>query len=92
MCKVKKKKKKTNKKKISKACMESNDTFEVIYETETDSQTKNTLPRGTVSRGGMDWEFGISQCRLLYICIAQSLCCTPEMNTNCKSAILSILQ
>ena len=41
------------------------DTNELIYETETDSQTQRTRERR--SRGGMDWEFGISKCKLLYI-------------------------
>ena len=46
------------------------DTNELIYETETDSQTQRTdlwLPRGSGGRGGMDQEFGISRCKLLYI-------------------------
>ena len=46
------------------------DANEPIYETETDSQTLRTdlwLPRGRWSEGGMDWEFGISRCKLLYI-------------------------
>ena len=58
------------------------DTNEPIYKTETDSQTYRTdlqLPRGRGYGGGMDWEFGISRCKLLYIewvnnrsyCIAQ---------------------
>ena len=38
--------------------------------------------------GGMDWEFGISKCKLLFICITESLCCTPETNTHCKLTIL----
>ena len=47
----------------------SYDTNEPIYETGTDSQTQRTdlgLPggRGWVRR--MDWEFGISRCKLLY--------------------------
>ena len=45
------------------------DTNEPIYKTETDSQTQRTdwwLPRGR-SGGGMEWEFGISRCKLLYI-------------------------
>ena len=63
-------------------------TVELIYETEPDSQTGNRLPRGKVSRGGMEWEFGISQCKLLYICITELLCCTSEINTNCKSSLL----
>ena len=45
------------------------DPNKLIYETEIDSQTQRTtdlwLPRGKVSRGGM--EFGISSCKLLYI-------------------------
>ena len=32
--------------------------------------------------GGMDWEFGISRCKLLHICITESLHCTPETNTT----------
>ena len=45
-------------------------TNELIYETETDSQTQRTdlwLPRGRGVEGGMDWEFGVSRCKLLYI-------------------------
>ena len=44
------------------------ETNELIYEIETDSQTQRTdlwLPRGW-GGGGMDWEFGISRCKLLY--------------------------
>ena len=95
MCKVKKQ---TNKKTQIKRKLTRHvwnlkyDTIELIYETEPDSQTENRLPRGKVSRGGMDWEFGVSQCKLLYICITELLCCTPEINTNCKSSILSTLQ
>ena len=58
------------------------DTNEPIYETETNSQTSTTdlwLSRGREDGGGMDWEFGISRGKLLYIgwrnnkayCIAQ---------------------
>ena len=44
------------------------DTNELIYETETDSErTDLWLPRGRMSGGGMDWELGISRCKLLYI-------------------------
>ena len=45
------------------------ETNELIYEIETDSQTQRTdlwLPRGRWGRGGMDWEFAISRCKLLY--------------------------
>ena len=40
------------------------------YETETDSQTWRTdswLPSRTGSWRGMDWEFGMSRCKQLYI-------------------------
>ena len=46
------------------------DTSELIYEIETDSQTYRAdlwLPRESVGGGGMDWEFEISRCKLLYI-------------------------
>ena len=46
------------------------DTNEPIYETETDSWTQRTdlwLPRGRGCGGGMEWEFGISRCKLVYI-------------------------
>ena len=45
------------------------DTNELIFETETDSQTENrfVVAKGDGGGGGMDWEFGISRCKLLYI-------------------------
>ena len=46
------------------------DTSEHIYKTETDSQELRTdlqLPRGKEGGGGMDWEFGISRCKLLHV-------------------------
>ena len=44
------------------------DTNEHIYETQTDSQTWRTdLWLTRRGRGGKDWEFGISRCKLLYI-------------------------
>ena len=45
------------------------DKNEVIYETEADSQTQRTdlwLPGGW-GGGRMEWEFGVSRCKLLYI-------------------------
>ena len=45
------------------------DTNELIYKTETDSQTQRIdlwLPTGRGSRIGMKWEFGISRCKLVY--------------------------
>ena len=48
----------------------SYDTNELIYKTETDSQTLRTdlwFPRGKWSGRGMDWEFWISRCKLCYI-------------------------
>ena len=58
------------------------DTNELIYETETDLHREQTCgcQAGGGGGGGMDWEFGISRCKLLYICITESLCCTPETN------------
>ena len=58
------------------------DATELIYETETDSDIENRLvaAKGEGSWGGMDWESGISRCKLLYICITESLCCIPETN------------
>ena len=47
------------------------DTNELIYEIEIDSQTENGEPLCGYQRGGggggVDWEFGISRCKLLYI-------------------------
>ena len=41
------------------------DTNELIYETETDSQTEKR--HAVANGGGMNWEFGISRCELLHI-------------------------
>ena len=45
------------------------DTSELIYETETDSQIENrpVVAKGEGGGGGMEWEFGVSRCKLLYI-------------------------
>ena len=46
------------------------DTNEPIYETETDSQTWRTdlwLPRGRERGREMDWEFGVTRCKLLHL-------------------------
>ena len=46
------------------------ETNELIYQTEIDSQKQRTdlwLPKGRGGGGGMDWEFGISTGKLLYI-------------------------
>ena len=47
------------------------DTDELTYETETDSQTSRTdlwLPAGwDVEGGGINWEFGIRRCQLVYM-------------------------
>ena len=45
-------------------------TNEPIYETETESQTQRTdlwLPSGRWDGGGMDWEFEVGRCKLVYI-------------------------
>ena len=46
------------------------DTNELIYKTETDSETQRTdswLPRGRGKGRGMDWEFGVGRCKLLHL-------------------------
>ena len=46
------------------------DINELIYKTETDSQTHRTdlrLPRRWRGVGETDWESGISRCKLLYV-------------------------
>ena len=45
------------------------DTNELINKTETDSDMENRLgvAKGERSEGRMEWEFGISKCKLLYI-------------------------
>ena len=43
------------------------DTNELIYKTETDSQTERMVAKGEGGRGRMHWEFGISRCKLSYI-------------------------
>ena len=99
------------------------DTNEPIYKTETDSQAEIRLVVAKGRGRGMDWEFGVSRCKLLrlewtnnkvllystgnyiqspeinhngkeylkkknvYMCITESLCCTAEIGTNCKSTI-----
>ena len=48
----------------------THDTKELMYKTETDSETWRTdlwLPRGEGAGRGMDWEFGVSRCKLLHI-------------------------
>ena len=51
-------------------------TNELIYKTETDPQTQSTdlrLPSGWRGGGEMDWELGISRCKLL---------CTGQINNK----------
>ena len=46
------------------------DTNELIYETETNSQTQRTdlwLPKGRDGGRGKDWESGIRRCKPLYL-------------------------
>ena len=45
------------------------DTNEPIYETETESGSENRLvaAKGEGGRRGLDWEFGISRWKLVYI-------------------------
>ena len=44
-------------------------TNEIIYETEIDSQTQRTACgcQGGWERGGIQWEFEVSRCKLIYI-------------------------
>ena len=45
------------------------DTIEPIYKTETDSHTQRTglwLPRGRKHSDKLNWEVGISRCKLIY--------------------------
>ena len=45
-------------------------TNELIYKTETDSQTQRSdlwLPRGRSGGRGMDWEFGVGRYKLLHL-------------------------
>jgi len=43
------------------------DTNELIYKTDTDSHRKQTMVTKGKGGGGINWEFGISRHRLLYI-------------------------
>ena len=43
------------------------DTNELTYETETLTDIENRLVVTNRERGGMDWEFGVSRCKLVYI-------------------------
>ena len=45
------------------------DTNELIFKTETDSQTQRTdflVVKGEEGGRGTEWEFGVSRCKLLY--------------------------
>ena len=42
------------------------DTNELIYETERDSENRLVVAKGEGVWGGMEWEFGVSRCKLLY--------------------------
>ena len=55
---------------ITYMCNIKYDPNERIYETETDSQIQRTdlqLPDRKASGERMEWEFGVSRCKLLYI-------------------------
>ena len=54
---------------ITCMCNLKYDTNELIYKTETDSQTENNLqlPKGKGGRGGINQEFGINKYMLLYL-------------------------
>ena len=53
---------------INYMCNLNYGTNELINKTETDSQTERTnlwLPKGRQEGSGVDWEFGVSKCKLL---------------------------
>ena len=43
------------------------DTDELIYETDSDIENKLMVTKGEGDGGGINWEFGISRCKLLYL-------------------------
>ena len=43
------------------------DTNELIYEIETDSHREQTCTCQGWGQRGMNWDFGVSRCKLLYI-------------------------
>ena len=45
------------------------DTYEQIYKTNrlTDIENSPVVAKGEEGGGGMDWEFGISRCKLVYL-------------------------
>ena len=48
----------------------NHNTNEHIYETKnrfTDIENRRVLTKRKVDRGGKDWKFGISRCKLLYV-------------------------
>ena len=92
------------------------DTNELIYKTDSQTEDRLVVAKGAGGGGGMEWDFGVSRCKLLhiewinnkvllyssgnyiqypkinhngkeylknnvYICIAESLCCTTDINT-----------
>jgi len=48
----------------------------------TDIDNRLVDAKGKGCQTEIDWEFGIGKCKLLYECIAKSLCCAPEINTR----------
>ena len=45
-------------------------------------ENKLVAAKGEGVGEGMEWEFGISRCKLLYTCITESLCRMVESNTT----------
>ena len=51
------------------------DTNELIYKPETDIENRLVVAKeGRVGKGGMNWEFGTSRCKLLYIEMDKQQC------------------
>ena len=60
------------------------DTNELIYKHKQTHIEKRLVVAvtGRDSGGGIDWEFGVTKCKLLHIDITESLCYTPGTNTT----------
>ena len=57
---------------------------------QTHRHTVQTCGCQGMGKGRVDWEFGISRCKLPCICITESMCCTPEINTTLLTSYISI--
>ena len=60
------------------------DTNELIYKQKQTHRERRLAVAltGRASGGGIDWEFGVTKCKLLHIRITESLHYTPGTNTT----------